>query len=432
MERGLWQMDRGAPLNFTTVARVTGPLTEAAVRAALPALRARHPHLRARIVAEGRALTDDGVPPLTLRVVDGGEPAAFAELEREINEPVVSDPGPLARFTLVTGAPGESHLLLTLHHVVGDGMSGAFIVRDLVDAASRAIGGAVPTLPLLGDPGPIEARLPRAVRGARGLRCLVRFGAIEAWATLRHGRPLRVRRDADAFAHSRRTRVISRLLDVATTEALSARARAERTTVHGALSAAIVLGVLADGAPGTRGSVAFGSPVNVRARLDPPVGEEAGFYVSMVAFRSAADPKTPFWDVARAVRRSLERDLERDAGLSLLHVLPAFFALIGGSRLAPRTLAERWERLVPATTGLTNLGRLGIETRFGPLSIEDCFFAACPSALGEFMCTSTSLHGRVRWNFLWPDPVMTSAHATQLVDSIVDRLSAAIRAPASP
>lgn len=432
MERGLWRMDRGAPLNFTTVARITGPLTEAAVRAALPALRARHPHLRSRIVdgrAGGGALTDDAVAPLTLRVVEGEEVAALAELEREINEPVVSDPGPLARFTLVTGAPGESHLLVTLHHVVGDGMSGAFLVRDLVDAASRALGGAVPTLPLLGDPGPLEERLPDAVRGMRGLRCLARFAANEAWTTLRHGRPVRPRRDAEAFAHSRRTRVISRLLDAATTDALSARARTERTTVHGALSAAIVLGVLADVAPGKRGSVAFGSPVNVRARLDPPVGEESGFYVSMVAFRSAADPATPFWDVARAVRRSIERDLARDAGLSLLHAVPAFFALIGVARLAPRTLAERWERLAPATSGLTNLGRLGIETRFGPLSIEDCFFAACPSALGEFLCTSTSLHGRIRWNFLWPDPVMTAAHATTLADDIARRLEDAIARP---
>ena len=429
MERGLWRMDRGAPLNFTTVVRVTGPLTVDAVRAALPALRARHSHLRARIVADGRtgALVDHGVPPLSVRVVEGGGAAALAELEREINEPVASDPGPLARFTFLTGeVANESHLLVTLHHVVGDGMSGAFLARDLVNAASQALAGATPALPPLTDPGPLESLLPAALRGFRGVGGLLRFAANEAWVTTRHGRPIQARRDAHAFAHSRRTRVITHELDRAAADALAARARAEKTTVHGALSAAIVLGVLADAKLGLRGSVAFGSPVNVRARLEPPVGENAGFYVSMVAFRAAANPDVPFWDLARAVRRSLERDLARDAGLALFRALPAFFSLIGSERLAPRTLVERWEHLVPATTGLTNLGRLAIETRHGPLSIEDCWFAACPSALGNFLSTSTSLHGRIRWNFLWPDPVMTSAHATALTDDIVRRLHAAL------
>lgn len=435
MERGLWRMDRGAPLNFTTVVHVKGPLTETAVWAALPALRERHPHLRARIVPDGATgahLVDDGVPPLALRTVAGGESGAIAELEREINDPVSSDPGPLARFTLVTDAPGDARLLVTLHHVIGDGMSGAFIVRDLVQAAAQVLAGAQPTLPPLRDPGPMESLLPPAARGLRGLRAILRVAASEARVALRHGLPVRVRRDVEVFAHSRRTRVISHQIDEAATATLSARARAEKTTVHGALSAAMVLGVLADARLGRRGSVAFGSPVNVRARLDPPVGEESGFYVSMAAFRTGIRADIPFWDVARAVRRSLERDLARDAGLSMLTVLHAVFAMMRGDHVAPRTFVERWERFAPATTGLTNLGRLGIETRHGPLSIEDCFFAASPSALGAFLSTSTSLHGRIRWNFLWPDPVMTSAHATALADDIVHRLEAAAGIHPSP
>jgi hypothetical protein len=46
--------------------------------------------------------------------------------------------------------------------------------------------------------------------------------------------------------------------------------------------------------------------------------------------------------------------------------------------------------------------------------------------LGEFLATATSLHGRIFWNFIWPDPVFTPEHASTLVGSIVERLKQAI------
>ena len=106
----------------------------------------------------------------------------------------------------------------------------------------------------------------------------------------------------------------------------------------------------------------------------------------------------------------------------MLSLLASMFRLLGGQRLAPRVLAERWQNLVTATTGLTNLGRLAIETHHGPLTIEACHFATSPSALGLFMATATSLGGRIFWNFIWPDPTLTQPHAAALVASIVKRL----------
>lgn len=306
-------------------------------------------------------------------------------------------------------------------------MSGAFLMRDLIEAAAQSIAGDVPRLADLAETGSTDAGLPPAARGLRALRHHLRFILREVWLTLRTGLPLKVRRDRQLFAHSRRARVIPCQLDAALTERLSARARAEKTTVHGALSAAMLLGLLAD-ANAARAGVSFGTPVNVRGQLLPAVGEQVGLYVSMALYRGRVKADAPFWDLARSVKRQLEATIARGDQLAILDLLPRMIRLIGGWRLAPQALLERVERAAPSTTGLTNLGRLTIQPVHGPLKIEDCHFAACPSALGDFLSTATCLNGRIFWNFVWPDPVLTEAHARALVGGIVDRLERAVAA----
>lgn len=403
MERGLWRVDLAAPLNFTTVARVSGPLSDEALSAALPALRARHPHLRERISDEGR-FVEDGVPELQLRV---GATGWVEEVESEINTRITA---PLARF--VRSGP---YLLATLHHAIGDGMSGVYLMRDWLRAATGL------ALEPLEDAGGVDTLLPPV----RGLSNHLRFLGRDAWLTVRHGRALKVPRDAQAFAYARRARVTPVVLEAEELERLAARARAEQTTVHGALSAAMLLGVLAD-AGVTRAGVQFGSPVNVRGALTRPPGEGLGFYVSMVGFRAAVRADVPFWELARAVRRHLEAELATNSELSILALMPVLFRLLRGEALAPRALVEKWERSIPTTSGLTNLGRLAVQTQFGALTLEECHFAACPSALGDFLATATSLHGRLFWNFIWADPLFTAEHSRALIDAIVARLRAAL------
>lgn len=418
IEAGIWKLDLGAPLNFTTVARISGPLTADAVRAALPALRARHGHLRSRITGDATPeFTADDVPPLSLHVVPEGD--WVKELDREINAPF-DRKGPLARFVLV----GADRLLVTLHHSVGDGMSGVYLVRDLLLAAAQALAGQSPALPEAALAQSVDAGVPPAARGLRALGNHLRFALRELVTFLRAGFPLKVRRDQQRFAHSRRARVIPQQLEPGVAEQLAARARAEQTTVHGALSAALILGILAD-AQRARASISFGTPVNLRAQLVPPVGEQLGFYVSMMLMRDVVRADTPFWELARRVRRRLEQGIAQGQHLSILSLLPWVFGVFTGSA-NPRRMLERFERAAPSTSGLTNLGRLTVQTDYGPLRLEECHFAACPSALGDFLSTATSLHGRICWNFIWPDPVLTEAHAAALVTGIVERLKKAV------
>jgi hypothetical protein len=58
--------------------------------------------------------------------------------------------------------------------------------------------------------------------------------------------------------------------------------------------------------------------------------------------------------------------------------------------------------------------------------LEALHFAVSPSAFGEFLATATGLHGRIHWNFMWPDPSLDTAHAQALIQDCVARLHRAV------
>ncbi len=415
LERALWKTDLAAPLNFTTIAKVEGPLSDAALRAGLQQLQARHPHLRERI-EDGHFVEDEGLR-LELRT---SEASWEHEVERELNAHITQS---LARFVKASPLPrrgegqGEgsrtTHLLITLHHSIGDGMSGVLLMRDWLRAASGA------QLDALEDPGAVDHLLPKTP----GIAAQARLLGDDAWRMVKSGRVLRLRRDVHRYAYERRVRVTPVVLERELVSALTGRARAERTTVHGALSAAMLLGLLHDAGRAKAGAM-FGSPVNLRATVG--AGEALGFYVSMLSFRGALRASASLWEVAREVRRSIDGHLARKADVSMLKLLPFMWDLIDGDEIAPRALVEGWEKVLPTTSGLTNLGRLAVETQYGAVRLEELHFAANPSALGEFLATATSLHGRLFWNFIWPSPVLTDEHAGALIDDVVSRLRAAV------
>jgi hypothetical protein len=81
---------------------------------------------------------------------------------------------------------------------------------------------------------------------------------------------------------------------------------------------------------------------------------------------------------------------------------------------------------VPVTGRLTNLGKVDIETRFGPLELERLHFLTSPSALSAWVSTATSINGQLVWNFTWAEPAIAEAHARSIADDSVRCLRQAI------
>ncbi|WP_199714483.1 non-ribosomal peptide synthetase [Micromonospora radicis] len=119
--------------------RFGAELDRRALVAACAALTEQHPILAARV--DGDA---DGTPrlaPADTRPAVGFGELTDARVAEEIARPYQLATGPLARFTLLTGADGTHLLLVTAHHLAFDGTSKDVLARDLAAAYAAARDG---------------------------------------------------------------------------------------------------------------------------------------------------------------------------------------------------------------------------------------------------------------------------------------------------
>src|SRR6218665_2539276 len=130
-EQVFYKVRQLRPFNITITARVSGPVTEARVREALPALQSRHPLLQANILAESPPrFSRASVPELPLEVVPREQEGSWLQqVDKQINLPFDASRGPLARFVLVRGG-SHSELICGYDHLIGDALSGCFVLRE--------------------------------------------------------------------------------------------------------------------------------------------------------------------------------------------------------------------------------------------------------------------------------------------------------------
>lgn len=430
-EQLLWKFDQAAPLNGTVTARIKGPLTEAALRAGLAALQARHPYLRTRIEvdASGRpSFRLNSVGPLPLRVVDTPEDTPedtwVHELERELNEQFQWQDGPLGRCVLLQHGPENATVLLTLHHTICDGQSVLLAMRDLLQAAGQATLGQRPELPPLDDTRSVEDRLPHGLLSKKGFAFLRNFLSQEIRLRSKYGVPFEIPKDQEVPVHARRFRCLPTIWDEARTAKLVSRAREEGTSVHGALCAATVLGALHDSGVTRPVRVFLGSAANLRDSLVPTVGDDVGYYAASLPYAGVVRPDVPFWDLARSIREQLLHGQSQGVGLMTLDMGSHLYRLFGAHRASPPELADRWSKLVTGL-GVSNMGRQDLPIGSSPLSVEALYIAAALSAFAHFATSAMTFRNRLVLSFLWADPVVGQERVERLASAIAGQLDQA-------
>jgi hypothetical protein len=410
-------------MNACAIAGVRGELSHARLRWALDAVQRRHPLLQMRIAAgrDGPVFLPDS-QALPLRTLEVDEAAWVEEVERELATPFDTEKGPLARIVWLRHGEAYGRLLVPYHHVLGDAMSGVLVARDVVRAAGT---GEAP--PELGDIQPLESRLPASARGWSGTwgRLRILLGLTRRRVQL--GAPLLVHSAAEVPPSERRARITPYRLERELTEALVARCRSEGCTVQSALLAATGLGVLRDACAVRARPLALVTTVTLRSRLDPPVGpDDVGFFVGTLQYWRRIRPDTPLWELARRIRAEMAADL--DAGVPTLSapLLGLIYRMSGGDRVPPEELTRRWVKLNGVTAGVTNLGRLDMETELGDLRMEELHVTGALAS--SFLCAASTLAGRLQLNFAWAEPTLDESHATRLFAEIVAILRDAVAA----
>ncbi|HEY0557546.1 MAG TPA: amino acid adenylation domain-containing protein, partial [Thermoanaerobaculia bacterium] len=159
-QQRLWFLDRLQPgtatFNLPAPLRLTGRLDVAALGRALDEIVRRHESLRTRFgEREGRGYQEVRqaapvpLPRIDLSALPGpsleAEARKWTDLEARL--PFDLSQGPLLRTTLIESGPGESLLLVTLHHIVTDGWSSEIFARELRQLHAAFAAGLPSSLP---------------------------------------------------------------------------------------------------------------------------------------------------------------------------------------------------------------------------------------------------------------------------------------------
>jgi hypothetical protein len=150
LEEFLWLIDQNRPVHFALAAQVQGPTTVDGWRDALNLVQLRHPLLSVCIETseDCRPHFRRETAPIPLRVVQGNNAAQRweSEIELELSIPFNARQAPLVRAVLLHEAD-QAVFILVAHHSIADGVSIAFVIRDVLQALSRNPIGLLPLLP---------------------------------------------------------------------------------------------------------------------------------------------------------------------------------------------------------------------------------------------------------------------------------------------
>ncbi|MBB3543044.1 MULTISPECIES: condensation domain-containing protein [unclassified Rhizobium] len=370
VEQYFWLSDQNSPKHFCMTLHVSGSTTVQCWREALEAVRLRHPLLRATIDRD-----EFGMPSfyqlegyqIPLKVIEAEPPHDWQNaVSNELMEPFPQIAAPLTRAMLFHSA-GHTTLVFTAHHAVADGMSIAFVLRDLLEVIG---GGELSKL-----------HLPPAQEEIAA-----------AWhVDVADADPPSISSSAHMLnRHQGRPKVSGLRLSHDLSTKIRTTARTWGTTVHGALLSAIILAGRKLSSRWSDTAVRAVSPVNLRSTL----GIADDCVVSIVFPIGAYAPasESGLWDLAKTIRYDLAPMKSREA------IVEAFGAFQSIADLSPSVaeLAAIELQACACEMMLSNLGEAPLADVYGQVRVEALWGPSVFVGIeGEQMVGAATVRGQI-------------------------------------
>ena len=383
----------------TMVARIKGQVSEELLRNAVVKVQQRHVLLRVRIKDDpnhNQWFTSEGVQEIPIEVIPRKSEKDWIEVHQaDLKVPFEFETRPAIRFILVQ-SPDLSELIISCHHIICDGLSLAYLVRDLM----QHMGDPAREAEVLPAPPTINLNnLPNDVRQSGIAEYFIKrmnrqwaeesvFFDQEDYKTLTR-----------AYWNNYNHEILTIELSKAETSALVKRCKKENVTVNSALSAAFSgAQSVVDGEKPHHAKIVVAA--SVRDRIPKPAGEGTGMYAGSVELKFKYNHKKSFWDNARNFHKKFQPKFTDkilfENIINWLYLDPTIFESMNFKKLGGLVPSgePRHEKLVAFSkkddvvlgilkrsklesletmvwgTAVTNLGRLDFPNQYGALELD--------------------------------------------------------------
>jgi len=418
-EQAMELMNRqNGSLNIVTISRIKGEIRKEILRQALDAIQSIHPLLNSRIVGtlDHLEFTNQGTGKIPLCVVSQGINDKWEDVVREELNKTIDSSQVLLRCVLVDKKSeiNTSYLITTVHHGISDGTSCISLQSEILKCYQIIASGdsididCQPALP------PLDELLPKWMKGKKGIDNGKWFLLKMKLQMLLH-KPEKLESEETVPIESRSCGMTHRFLEKELTQKLIELCRQEKTTVQGALCAAMLLTVANKISRKKLRSikVSCGSYVDMRRHLEPPIKpENMGFLSSSVSSLHHIKPQMLFWDLSRDITKNIEIGLKRkDIFKPLMMFRKIFQYYIDNPDNFPNTIA------------VTNIGRVNISKVYGDLEIEEISFVPSIAILGKiFMVATATFQEKMLLNFIASKPSLSQETIEMLASDVINSL----------
>jgi hypothetical protein len=289
-ERMYYRFEQKSTMHFCVVAELADELDPAVLDAALLVVQERHPLLNVYVEDHPQAglgfYRPASVAPIPVTVADAATGHSWCDLvAAELTCPFDTSRAPMIRVVLLRAGPRTpTAIILTVDHVIVDGLSAGYILRDLFSALNRH---QLEALPVPASQEELFARLRDTQRAAPPAANGQPLPAQPDWLAT----PSTVRRFDGAPPH-----LSAIAFDEDLTRRLVTRARTEQTTVHSALVSAMSRVIIESG---RNEFVRMLTPSDFRNHIG--VDDDVCLYFTMIRSAVTSEQLTDLWDMARMV-----------------------------------------------------------------------------------------------------------------------------------
>ncbi|MFX0013445.1 MAG: condensation domain-containing protein [Promethearchaeota archaeon] len=288
----------------TMVARIKGEISESLLNDAISKVQQRHLNLRVRIYEDKEHnlwFTSEGVKEIPIEIVTRESNEHWINVFHDACKiPFDFEERPAIRFILVQ-SPEISELIILCHHIICDGMSLAYLARDII----THLGDPTREVEVLPDPVPVDKdNLPQDV----SINVIVKYFIKRINKNWKKNETYFDHDDYrslnEAYWKTYKHQMLSIELSEAQTSALVDRCRKEGVTVNTALTTAFTGAQSIIQGDKVNSNIAIGA--SIRDRLLRPAGEAMGYFAGGVNLKYRYNNKKNFWDNARKLHQKVK------------------------------------------------------------------------------------------------------------------------------